>query len=414
MDASESEPMDFFSMALPKKSFMLFDPGGNVIPSLSAIETLKEEWSFLPVRSIDTLKKIHKKDSAWVGLAYVPEDLTEPRYHALLSISEISCRWIALLAPAGLGNPHVLRLIDEVCYDFHLLPVDAGRLRIVMGRAHGMARVNILNERSSDGGKCRVDLSLLGSSPVMQELLRKIRKVACVEAPVLIVGERGTGKEMAARAIHERSNRRKNPFISINCKTIPEHLIRSELFGYEKGAFAGATRRKTGPVEAAHAGTIMLDAIEDLPMDLQMSLLRMLETGKIQRVGSPLEIPVDVRLVAATHVDLEKACREGLFLEELLHRLSLVEIDLPPLREREGDIIDLALHFFRKFAADRPVHPRGFTPAALRGLLRHHWPGNVRELADRIQRAVHMSDAPLIRPEDLLLNSGENDPELPG
>jgi len=416
MDAHESGPTNFFSVYLPRKSFLLLEPSGSLIPALSAVDALKEEWSFLPVHSIDALKKKLRSDNALVGLIFLPEALTESIFRDLLSLPSSSanpCRWIALVSPAALGNPYVLRLIDELCYDFHLLPVDAKRLKTVMGRAHGMARIGILNEGESRGGETRTDLSLIGSSLAMQEPLRKIRKVAPIEAPVLITGEAGTGKKLAGRAIHERSERRTGPFVVLDCRLFLKNQNRSELFDHGKGV-AEAARRKTAPVEAAQGGTILLDAIENLPPDLQAGLLRMVETGKIGRPGSPPEIPVDVRLIAATSVDLENLCREGRFLEDLFRRLSLLEINIPPLREREGDIIDLALHFLRKFSADRPRPRQGFTPEALRELLRHRWPGNVCELASRIRRAVPMSDAPFIHPEELGLDPPGNGRSLAG
>ncbi|MCL4484874.1 MAG: sigma-54 dependent transcriptional regulator [Nitrospirae bacterium] len=404
MKTPETESREFFQVPLPKKSLVLLESG--VVPSLSVLEALKDEWAIVPVRSLESLKKYSRKEKVDVGLAYLPADMTEKKYRDLLSLSEVTCRWIALLEPRGLGNFHVLRLIQNVCHDFHLLPVDPDRLKVVMGHALGMARIPLLSDQAVPEES--VPLSdLVGRSPAMQEVVRRIRKVASVDASVLITGESGTGKELVARAIHEQSGRRRGPFIAINCGAIPYNLIQSELFGYEKGAFTGAASRKIGHIESAHTGTIMLDEIGDMPLELQVNLLRVLETGKILRVGSSLEIPVDVRIIAATHKDLEKACREGRFREDLFYRLNVLKIPLPPLRSREGDIIALAQHFFRKFSTERVGNLKGFTPAALREMLRYPWPGNVRELINKVQSAVLMSDGPFIRPEDLGLDAEE-------
>ncbi len=409
MDGKEGGP--FFANPIPRKAYLLLASG--VVPSLTAIESLKNEWTVVPVRSLESLKKRHKKEPIGVGLLTLPSDLTEKRFRELLMLSEVTCRWIALLDPEGLGNPFVLRLIDEVCYDFHLLPVDPGRLEIVMGRLQGMALVSLLARRFVPPDEASAAFNLVGSSPAMQEVLRRIRKVASVEAPVLITGESGTGKELVARAIHDHSARKNGPFIALNCGAIPYNLIQSELFGYEKGSFTGAVSRKAGHLESAHSGTIMLDEIGDMPLELQVNLLRVLETGKIQRVGSSVEFPVDVRIIAATHIDLEKACREGRFREDLYYRLNVLKVSLPPLRSREGDIVALAQEFFKRFAKERGCTLKGFTPAALREMLRHPWPGNVRELMNRVQSAVLMSDGPFIHPEDLGLGSEATPSEGP-
>ena len=298
MDRHEGGGSAVFGRPIPKKVYLL--PAAGVVSSLNAVESVKDEWAVVPVRSLESLKKRHKKEAIEIGLLTLPSDLSERRYQELLTLSEVSCRWIALLDPQGLGNPLVLRLIDEICTDFHLLPVDPRRLKIVMGRLQGMALISLLVRRSTPPGESTSEFDLVGSSPAMSEVLRRIRKVASVEAPVLITGESGTGKELVARAIHDHSARKKGPFLALNCGAIPPTLIQSELFGYEKGAFTGAVSRKAGHLESAHSGTVMLDEIGDMPLELQVNLLRVLETGKIQRVGSSVEIPVDVRIIAAT------------------------------------------------------------------------------------------------------------------
>ena len=411
MDRHEGGGSAVFGRPILKKVYLL--PAAGVVSSLNAVESVKDEWAVVPVRSLESLKKRHKKEAIGIGLLTLPSDLSERRYQELLTLSEVSCRWIALLDPQGLGNPLVLRLIDEICTDFHLLPVDPRRLKIVMGRLQGMALISLLVRRSTPPGESTSEFDLVGSSPAMSEVLRRIRKVASVEAPVLITGESGTGKELVARAIHDHSARKKGPFLALNCGAIPPTLIQSELFGYEKGAFTGAVSRKAGHLESAHSGTVMLDEIGDMPLELQVNLLRVLETGKIQRVGSSVEIPVDVRIIAATHIDLEKACREGRFRQDLYYRLNVLKIVLPPLRCREGDIVALAQEFFKRFAKERGCALKGFTPAAMREMLRYSWPGNVRELMNRVLSAVLMSDGPFIHPEDLGLGGEETGSEGP-
>jgi DNA-binding NtrC family response regulator len=235
----------------------------------------------------------------------------------------------------------------------------------------------------------------------MQQLFRMIRKVANTDASVFISGESGTGKELTALAIHERSPRRKEPFIAINCGAIPHHLLQSELFGYERGAFTGAHQRKIGRVEAAHGGTLFLDEIGDLPLESQASLLRFLQEGKIERLGGRESIAVDVRVISATHVDLEGAMREARFRTDLFHRLCVLRIDEPPLRARGKDIEILAHHILHKFKTDGPRRIRGFAPSAIEAMYSYKWPGNVREMINRVRRAIVMAEGKLITADDL-------------
>jgi transcriptional regulator with PAS, ATPase and Fis domain len=232
--------------------------------------------------------------------------------------------------------------------------------------------------------------------------------VAGVDAPVLITGESGTGKELAALALHERSSRKDKPFVAVNCGALPNGLIQSELFGHEKGAFTGASQRKIGRIEAAAGGTIFLDEIGDLPLELQVNLLRFLQEKTIERVGGTTSIPVDVRVLAATHVDLEAAVAEGKFREDLYYRLNVLKINTPPLRDRQGDIEVLAKYFFEIFSHEKRRNVKGFSPAALQLMNRYNWPGNVRELISRVRRAMVMCERRLITPKDLDLDKRES------
>ncbi|MBV0934209.1 sigma-54-dependent transcriptional regulator [Marinobacterium weihaiense] len=245
---------------------------------------------------------------------------------------------------------------------------------------------------------------ILGSCNAMQELYRRIAKVARTDATVLILGESGTGKELAARAIHEQSDRSGKPMVCVNCAAIPETLIESELFGHEKGAFTGATSSRSGLIEAADGGTLFLDEIGELPLEAQARLLRFLQEGEIRRVGAVQPLKVNVRLIAATHRDLKSRARSGQFREDLYYRLYVMELRMPPLRERENDILELAEAFLDKQGRKMGCEPLRFSPDALDLLRRYHWPGNVRELENAIERAVILADGQQITPELLGLD----------
>ena len=241
----------------------------------------------------------------------------------------------------------------------------------------------------------------IGRSAAMQSVHDTVRRVAGIDVDVLILGETGTGKELIARSVHELSNRGTGPFVPINCGAIPDNLLESELFGYERGAFTGADRPRQGLLEAANGGTFFLDEIGDLPALLQAKLLRVLQERKLRRVGGNVEVEINVRIVAATARDLDQMVQAGKFREDLFYRINVVRIDLPPLRERGDDLGLLAESFAERFSRemDRPVP--AFSPAAWSLLRRHHWPGNVRELQNVIRRAITLTDQDLISPDDL-------------
>jgi two-component system NtrC family response regulator len=251
-----------------------------------------------------------------------------------------------------------------------------------------------------------------GNSPQLQPVFEVIRKVAPSEAPVLILGESGTGKEMAARAIHRRSHRQKGPFVAINCGAIPETLLESELFGHEKGAFTGAHVQRKGRIESATDGTLFLDEIGEIPMALQVKLLRFLQEQTIERIGGRQPISVNARVVAATNVDLKKAMAENAFREDLYYRLAVVQVTLPPLRDRDRDIHLLAHFFLKQFATQMGKPLLTFEQEALRAINKHTWPGNVRELENSVRRAVIMAEGNKITAADLELSSSPGDPVL--
>ncbi len=245
---------------------------------------------------------------------------------------------------------------------------------------------------------------MVGNSPAMLEVFEQVRRFAACDVPVLITGESGTGKELVARAIHERSGRAAGPYVALNCAAVPATLIASELFGYEKGSFTGATARKHGHIEHAHRGTLFLDEVGDMPIDLQGLLLRFLQEGEILRVGGRQPIKVDVRVVAATNVRLREAIAAGKLREDLYYRLNVLSLHLPPLRERDGDVEVLATFFLRQIGQELGRELRGFTPAAFAAMLAHPWPGNVRELIATIRRAAVMANGPLVDVPDLRLD----------
>ncbi|MBU0522587.1 MULTISPECIES: sigma-54 dependent transcriptional regulator [Pseudomonas] len=316
-------------------------------------------------------------------------------------ISRSGTEWIAVLNQEVLRLQNVGDFVCEWFFDFHTLPFDVSRVQVTLGRAFGMARLR-------GQGTIHIDQpehELLGDSKPIRELRKLLSKLAPTESPVLIRGESGTGKELVARTLHRQSQRHNKPFVAINCGAIPEHLIQSELFGHEKGAFTGAHQRKVGRIEAANGGTLFLDEIGDLPLELQANLLRFLQEKHIEHVGGSQPIPVDVRVLAATHVDLEAAVEKKTFREDLYYRLNVLQVVTAPLRERHGDLSMLANHFSHFYSHETGRRPRSFSDDALIAMGKHDWPGNVRELANRVRRGLVLAEGRQIEARDLGLIS---------
>ena len=296
---------------------------------------------------------------------------------------------------------NALRAIALGAYDFFAKPFEPEMLVLTIDRAFRLFDLQQENQRLAAMRQPDMMAGLITSDPQMLKICRTIEKVASSGATVLLLGESGTGKELLARGVHMASPRRAERFVAINCAAIPENLLESELFGYEKGAFTGASKTTPGKIETASRGTLFLDEIGDLPMQLQAKLLRFLQERVIERLGGRQEIPVDVRIVCATHQDLMTLTRENRFREDLYYRLAEIVLQIPPLRARTGDVALLAHTFTRRFAQEQVRGSMTLSDSAINALEAHPWPGNVRELENCIKRAVIMTDGSQILPGDV-------------
>jgi len=321
-------------------------------------------------------------------------DIKMPQMNGFLALDKIKTLdpdLVVILMTAYGSQKVAIEAIQKGAYDYFTKPFDLDEMRVVLKRV--MEKYRLQQEIKDLQSKLEAEYGvMIGTSPAMQPVFDLIAKVATTDVTVLITGESGTGKELVARAIHTRSERRNGPFVTVNCGAIPENLLEAELFGHEKGAFTGAHQQRRGKFELAHQGTIFLDEIGDMGPSMQTKILRVLQEKEIEPIGGRGPVKVALRLLAATHRDLKKAVEAGVFREDLYFRLNVVNIHLPPLRERKEDLKALADHFIKEYSQKFQKAVQGLTKEAYQLLLSYHWPGNVRELENIIQRAIVLSE----------------------
>ncbi|RLJ16330.1 PEP-CTERM-box response regulator transcription factor [bacterium endosymbiont of Escarpia laminata] len=343
-----------------------------------------------------------------LGLPPDPANVSEG-IATLKEVLRLAPRTKVIVVTGNDDRTNALKALELGAYDFYQKPIDSVVLKVIIDRAYQLYELEEENRNlAMRQGKSPLD-GVIANSPEMLDVCRIIEKVGPTDATTLLLGESGTGKEVLAKAIHEISARNEQPFVAINCASIPDTLLESELFGYEKGAFTGAVKRTLGKIEHASGGTLFLDEIGDMPLSLQAKLLRFLQERVIERVGGRAEIPVDVRVICATNRDLDEMIRSGTFREDLFYRVSEITIDIPPLRDRAGDAVLLAWAFLAKFSAQNSTKVRGFSKEALRSIEDYSWPGNVRELENKIKRAVIMAEGSQISAEELQLSVGSEE-----
>ncbi|HQZ01482.1 MAG TPA: PEP-CTERM-box response regulator transcription factor [Thauera sp.] len=342
-----------------------------------------------------------------LGLPPAPDDVTEG-FQLLREILALAPDTKVIVLTGQHDRENAVKAIGLGAYDFFAKPFEPELLSLTIDRAFRMHDLQFENARLTAMGSSPLS-GLLTRDPGMLKICRTIEKLASASVTVALLGDSGTGKEVLARALHVLSPRAPERFVAINCAAIPEALLESELFGYEKGAFTGAVKQTLGKIETAHKGTLFLDEIGDLPLPLQAKLLRFLQERVIERVGGRDEIPVDVRIVCATHRDLKAQIKAGLFREDLYYRLAEIVVDIPPLRQREGDAVLLAHAFVQRYARENARGAMALTDDAVNAIEFHPWPGNVRELENCLKRAVIMADGNRITADDLGLETVEED-----
>ena len=353
--------------------------------------------------AIDLLR-LHEPAVVTLDLGLPPDpDGTSEGFATLSEILALKPDTKIIVASGHGARESALRAIALGAYDFYRKPVDIDDLGLIVARAfhlHGIEQENRRLELGG-GGTQTVLGSIITASPEMLKVARTVERVASADVSVMLLGASGTGKELLARAVHDLSPRRRGEFVAINCAAIPENLLEAELFGYERGAFTGAVKTTPGKIEQAQGGTLFLDEVGDIPLPLQVKLLRFLQERVIERIGGRSTIAVDTRIVCATHQDLETMIADGRFRDDLYYRLAEIVVMIPSLAERPGDAVLLARHFVTRFARSMNSKVQGLAPDAADAIDAHNWPGNVRELENRIKRAVIMADGRTIGAADL-------------
>jgi len=378
---------------------------------------LSKEYSLLQAGNGEealALCRKHRPKVVTLDLGLPPHpDTAEEGMRCLREILAVSPDTKVVVVSGNEERENALAAVQMGAYDFYHKPVDLAELKVIVKRAFHLQRIEEENRRlQSVLGKKGPGLGeMMGDCPQMQKVFSTINKIASSDVSVFIRGASGTGKELAAQAIHSLSLRKEGPFIPINCGAIPENLLESELFGHEKGAFTGAHTQVRGKVEFAHQGTLFLDEIGELPANLQVKLLRFLQEKTIQRVGGRDDIVVDTRILAATNADISNAIKEGKFREDLYYRLGVISLNIPPLRERGEDVMLLANLFLSRFSSEYRKKIQGFSDDSRKLLRSYEWPGNVRELENKVQRAVLMAETSMVESHDLSLSENQSLPQ---
>ena len=345
-----------------------------------------------------------------LGLPPDPDGVTEG-FAVLDEMLKLKPDTKIIVASGHGARESALRAISAGAWDFYHKPVDIDELHLIVRRAFHVRELEVhnalLQQPDSDGALLLG--TILTASPEMVKVARTVERIAPADISVLLLGASGTGKELLARGLHNASGRRDKPFVAINCGAIPENLLESELFGHEKGAFTGAVKTTEGKIELANGGTLFLDEVGDIPLALQVKLLRFLQERNIERIGGRKAINVDVRVVCATHRNLSKMISDQTFRDDLFYRLAEVTVNIPPLAARTGDAILLAKHFVSKFAREMNPTIKGMSTSALTAIDAWKWPGNVRELENRIKRAVIMAEGKFVTADDLDFSDGDED-----
>ncbi|TRD09985.1 PEP-CTERM-box response regulator transcription factor [Erythrobacter insulae] len=345
-----------------------------------------------------------------LGLPPDPDGTTEG-FAVLDAIMKLKPDTKVIVASGHDARESALQAIERGAYDFYQKPLDIDALGLIVRRAFNLHQIEDENRRLlANSSEDKTVLGrLITGAPEMVKVARTIERVASTSVSVMLLGASGTGKELLAQGLHDASDRANGPFVAINCAAIPENLLESELFGHEKGAFTGAVKTTEGKIESASGGTLFLDEVGDIPLPLQVKLLRFLQERTIERIGGRKTISVDTRIVCATHQDLESMIGAGTFREDLFYRLAEIVVRIPGLAERHGDAVLLAKAFLKRFASDMNPAVTGFGPDALTAIDAHEWPGNVRELENRVKRAVIMADGKLVNAGDLDFDDDQDD-----
>ena len=331
-------------------------------------------------------------------------DGTDEGFATLAEILRLKPDTKVIVATGHGARESATRAVAMGAYDFYKKPVDIDELGLIVARAFHLHEIEDENRRLESGAGATVLGSIITAAPEMMKVAKTIERVASADVAVMLLGASGTGKELLARALHEKSAR-KGEFVPINCAAIPENLLEAELFGYERGAFTGAVKSNVGKIELAQGGTLFLDEVGDIPLPLQVKLLRFLQERVIERIGGRQPIAVDTRIVCATHQDLEAMIADGRFREDLYYRLAEIVVKIPSLAERSGDAVLLARHFVKRFGRELNSDAQSLSPEAIEAVDAHGWPGNVRELENRIKRAVIMADGKSVTAGDLDLQA---------